>query len=85
MSNASKKLLQFTLNAYDVGQLLDGLRIRVRAWSKTADYLESSFPADDSFLCEECRDAHEARRIAQHYERIIAHIEDQIERQGGWA
>jgi hypothetical protein len=79
------KEYQLTLSALDVGQLLDGLRIRAEAWIKTADYLESGFNPDDAFISEECSDPHEARRIAQHYERIITQIEHQIERQGGWA
>jgi hypothetical protein len=82
MPIASKEIL-LMLRAYDVWQLLDGLHIRTEAWSKTADFLESGFNADDSFICEECSDPREARRIAQHYKRIIAEIEQQIERQGG--
>ena len=79
------KEVQLTLSADDVGQLLDGLRIRAEAWSKTADYLESGFNADDAFICEECSDSHEARSIAQHYERIIARIEHQLVSHGGHA
>ncbi len=74
--------VQLTLSAYDVGQLLDGLRLRAEAWTKTADYLESGFSPDDSFICEVCRDSHEARSIAQHYARIIAQIEEQVLLQG---
>lgn len=77
--------IQIVLDQNDLGQLLDGLRIRAEAWSKTADYLESGFNADDAFICEECSDSHEARRIAQHYERIISGIERQVENQGGWS
>lgn len=82
---ATQKILQFTLSADDVGQLLDGLRIRAEAWSKTADYLESGFNPDDAFICEECSNPHEARRIAQNYEKIITNIEAQLEEQGGWS
>ena len=39
---------------------------------------------DDSFACEECSDADEAQKIADHYQRIITAIERQIEEQGGW-
>lgn len=84
MSSASKEF-RLTLNADDVGQLLDGLRLRAEAWTKTTDYLESGFNPDDTFICEECSDPREARQIAQHYERIIAEIEQQIEDQGAWA
>jgi hypothetical protein len=84
MSSASKEF-RLTLNADDVGQLLDGLRLRAEAWNKTTDYLESGFNPDDALICEECSDPREARQIAQHYERIIAEIEQQIEDKGGWA
>jgi hypothetical protein len=75
--------LQIVLSENDLGQLLDGLRIRAEAWSKTADYLESGFNPDDSFICEECSGPHEARTIAEHYERIITEIEKQVANQGG--
>lgn len=78
-----KDHIQITLNQHDLGQLLYGLRIRAEAWSKTADYLESGFNADDAFICEECSDSHEARRIAQHFEKIITNIESQVAKQGG--
>ncbi len=81
---ATAKILQIVLATNDLGQLLDGLRIRAESWAKTSDYLESGFSADDSFVCEECSDPHEARRIAQHYEKIITNIEAQVEKQGGW-
>jgi len=84
MTGGSKKF-SLTLASNDVGQLLDGLRLRAEAWSKTTDYLESGFNPDDAFICEECSDPREARQIAQHYERIIAEIEQQIKVQGGWA
>ncbi len=74
-----------SLCSHDLGQLLDGLRLRAEAWTKTADYLESGFNPDDAFICEECSDPHEARRIAQHYEKIITNIETQVEEQGGWS
>ncbi len=80
-----KDHIQITLNQHDLGQLLDGLRIRAEAWSKTAEYFESGFNADDAFICEECSDPHEARRIAQHYGKIITNIESQVAKQGGWS
>jgi hypothetical protein len=82
---AKDKKFNLTLSAFDTGQLLDGLRLRAEAWTKTADYLESGFNPDEAFICEECSDPREARRTAQHYKRIIMEIEQQVERQGGWA
>jgi hypothetical protein len=79
-----KKFMQISLGQHDLGQLLDGLRIRADAWGKTADYLKSGFNPNDSFICEECSDPHEARGISQHYQRIITNIERQVEKQGGW-
>ena len=79
------KQLQIRLDRHDLGQLLDGLRIRAEAWQKTAEYLESGHVADDSFICEECRDANEASSIARHYSKIIAQIEHQVDEQGGWS
>lgn len=56
-----------------LGQLIDGLEARADAWSLTAVYLETG-EAPDGFVIEECNDAEEARRIAEHYQRIIAII-----------
>jgi hypothetical protein len=78
------KMLQILLNNDDLGQLLDGLRCRAEAWQKTAEYLKSGCCSDDSFVCEECSSTHEAKMIAQHYRKIIASIEQQAEKQGGW-
>ncbi len=81
---ANQKIIELKLSTDDVGQLLNGLRLRAEAWTKTADYLESGFNPDDIFICEECSNPDEARRIAQHYEKIITNIEAQIAKQGGW-
>jgi len=74
--------LNITLSSHDLGQLLDGIRIRAEAWRKTANYPDSGFNPDDAFICEECSDPHEARRIAPHYEMIISEIERQVQKQG---
>jgi hypothetical protein len=78
------KVFRIRIDGFDLGQLLDGLRIRAESWRKTADYLESGFTADDTFICEECDDVEEATKIADHYDRIIALIERQVQEQGGW-
>ncbi|MFN6114771.1 MAG: hypothetical protein ACK46C_02710 [Flavobacteriales bacterium] len=65
------------LNAFDLGQLLDGLEVRANAWRHTAEYLETGqFPVPD-FVMEECSEAFEARKLADHYERIIALVLEQ--------
>lgn len=61
------------LNGLDLGQLIDGLEARADAWRLTAEYLDSG-EAPDGLVIEECSDAEEARRIAEHYQRILANI-----------
>lgn len=77
------KTFQLRLESNDLGQLLDGLRVRADAWRQTAEYLAQGYVADDSFVCEECSDPEEAKSIALHYERIISQIEQQVQKQGG--
>jgi hypothetical protein len=78
-----KDTFQIILKRGDLGQLLDGLRLRSEAWEKTADYWEFGFSPDDCFICEECSDPYEARCIARYYDTIIAEIEAQVKEQGG--
>ena len=47
-----KDTFQIILKRGDLGQLLDGLRLRSEAWEKTADYWEFGFSPDDCFICE---------------------------------
>lgn len=79
------KQLQIRLDSLDLGQLLDGLRARAEAWQKTADFMESGYIADDSFIIEECSDAKEAAAIARHYSKMISQIARQVNQQGGWS
>jgi hypothetical protein len=72
------KILTIHLDSDDVGQLLDGLRCRAKAWHETAAYIETGYSARDDFIVEECGDAEEARAIAAHYDRIISSIEKQV-------
>jgi hypothetical protein len=62
------------LNSFDLGQLIDGLEVRLRAWRNTADYLRTGELPSADFVMEECRDAEEAEQLAAHYERIIDRI-----------
>ena len=68
------------LNGLDLGQLIDGLEARADAWRLTAVYLETG-ESPDGFVIEECSYAEEARRIAEHYKRIIGTVVEQRERQ----
>lgn len=61
------------LSGLDLGQLIDGLEACADAWRLTAEYLETG-EAPEGFLIEECSDAEEARRIAEHYQQILANI-----------
>lgn len=65
------------LNGFDLGQLLDGLEVRARAWRDTANYLETGEASSPDFVAEECTDVAEARKLAEHYERIIALVLEQ--------
>jgi hypothetical protein len=78
------KEFQIKIDSLDLGQILDGLRSRQESWRNTAIFLRDDYFPDDSFVCEECSDPHEAERIANHYARIVRSIEQQIDQQGGW-
>ena len=78
------KRFTITLASLDLGQLLDGLRSRAEAWRKTAEFMESGYTNDDTFVVEECTDSAEAERIAEHFETIVDSIERQVKKQGGW-
>jgi hypothetical protein len=75
------KEFHFKLDSVDLGQVLDGLRLRRQSWANTAIYLRDEYFPDDSFVCEECSDANEAQKIADMYQRIISRIENQIAEQ----
>lgn len=70
------------LSETDLGQALDGLRVREESWRDTARYLREGIFWSEPFLCEECSDWEEAEKIADHYQRIIASIERQVAEQG---
>ena len=78
------KEFQIKIDSLDLGQVLDGLRARQQSWKNTAIFLRDDYFPDDSFLCEQCSDPDEAERIANHYERLIRSIEQQIDQQGSW-
>lgn len=76
----------YTLNLIpaDVLQTLDALESRAIAYEKTAanfsgDYKSENDGEYDFFMPEECRDAEEAREIAQHFRDIITTINAQMD------
>lgn len=69
-----------TLNSIDLGQLLDGIEQRALSYRNTEHYHAFGEALSDNII-EEVSDADEARQIAEHYERILAAVQVQIEEQ----
>jgi hypothetical protein len=72
-----KKTYTIRLQEHDIGQVLDGLCTRAEAWRETAEYLETGASPRKSFVAEDCKNADEARQIAEHYDYIINTIRKQ--------
>lgn len=70
------KVYVIRLSGLDLGQVIDGLEVRANAWGLTAEYLETG-EVPDGFMIEECNDAEEARRLAEHYRRILRSLVQQ--------
>ena len=67
----TEKLYKIELDEDDLGQLLDGLEIRVESWRRTAEFLRTEeIPEGESFIIEECSDHEEADGLAARYEAI---------------
>jgi hypothetical protein len=79
-----EKEFTLILSSLDVGQLLDGLRLREEAWRGTANLLRDGYHPEEDFSAEECSKWEEAKAIADHYQKIIDEICRQITAQGGW-
>ena len=75
--------IRIELESIDLCQILDGLRAREESWRRTAAYLRDGDFHGEPFLCEECSDEHEAESIADHYKRLVADIERQMDEQRG--
>ena len=58
------------LSGLDLGQVIDGREARSNDWRLTATYLETG-KAPDGFVIEECCNAEETQRLAEHYEHIL--------------
>jgi hypothetical protein len=71
------------LEAIDFWQILEGIRCRAEQYRNTQYYWESDGGSYDSELgILECKDEHEAERIADHYYEIIGKMEQQLKEQG---
>lgn len=75
------RLIQLTLDDLDVGQIIDGLEARAASWRNTYRYLATGESPAPFFVAEECNDADEARKLAEHYERLIVEITNQAKAQ----
>ncbi len=75
MRDDSHKLVTLTLPDQMVGQILDALMVREEAWSNTAAWFEGTASSDT--VIEDCRDAEEARGLANRYREIIDAIRQQ--------
>ena len=70
--------IHITLNAVDLGQIIDGLSIRAEEWERTACWLRGEMDtASELFLIQECSCPDEAERIARHYWSIVESIRNQ--------
>ena len=68
--------IKLELPALAVGQILDGLYMRLDIWEYTEGYLNTGL-VREPYIIEECSDAAEARQIADYYKGIIKSIEEQ--------
>lgn len=66
------------LPAADVFQILDALNSRAEAYQQTAYFMSGQCDTNTTISIEECRDAIEAREIAQHFRDITKSIECQM-------
>lgn len=74
------KNYRIELDEHDLGQILDGLEVRVESWRRTAEYLRAGDSSEgELFPIEEYRDEDEASWLASRYETIIKSIQSQIE------
>ena len=69
-----------TLNSIDLGQMLDGIEQRALSYRNTEHYHAFGETLSDDII-EEVSDSNESRQIAEHYERIMAAVQVQIEEQ----
>lgn len=69
-----------TLDSIDLGQLLDGIEHRALSYRNTEHYHAFGETMSDDIV-EEVTDADAARQIAEHFEKIIANVQAQIQQQ----
>ena len=74
------KTFRIALSEVDLGQIIDGLEVRVDAWESAAEYHRTGKPPS-GVVVEQCDNAEEAAANAVHYRSIIAAIMRQREEQ----
>ncbi|MHC4552306.1 MAG: hypothetical protein ACYSUT_06020 [Planctomycetota bacterium] len=72
--------ITLSLNAMDVGQILDGLEQRRIIWQATSEYLAYNH-TELSDIIEECSDPLEAQAVTDYYQYIIETIQNQRDMQ----
>lgn len=75
------KIFQIEISGLDLGQAIDGLEVRAKAWENTARYLRTGKVPEKLFIAEECSGPDEASRLAKHYRSIIRKIRKQMAEQ----
>ena len=68
------------LNSLDLGQMLVGIEQRAFSYRNTENYHAFGEASSDDIV-EEVTDADEARQIAEHFERIMAAVQAQMDEQ----
>ncbi len=76
------KMITIRLPENDIGQIIDGLCVRQNEWRYTQRYFEEGYQ-ESGRIIEECRDAEEARKIADYYEEIISELRTQLNNERG--
>jgi len=71
--------VNISLERNDIGQIIDGLTVRMESYEFTARFLDDEELNLDHLLIEDVRDSDEARELAGYYRRIIETISRQIE------
>ncbi len=77
---SDEKTYTIVLGSNDLGQALEGLELRAQAYRNAEAYHATGEALFDEQI-PEVNDDDEARKIAEHYERIIGNVRAQKEKQ----
>lgn len=76
-----ENFVTIALDRNDFGHILEGLEAHRDNWVRTADCFEAPETMEEGYVMFECSSEHEARRIAEHFTRVIDNITDQLKEQ----